>query len=83
MMGVGDHEEAIRHEPVGAAGGVPMAVAATGEEQVDQALARLGELGPLPVAEHVEIFEDVDHRLRDVLASMDQDGPPSAAPPRR
>lgn len=55
----------------------------TGDERVDSALARLGDLGAAAVAEHVEIFEDVHRRLQDVLASVDQESaaPPIPAPP--
>jgi hypothetical protein len=48
----------------------------TGDERVDAALARLGELTAAPVAEHVEVFEEVQRRLQDVLASIDQDAEP-------
>lgn len=54
----------------------------TGDERVDTALARFEELGRTTVAEHVEIFDDVRHRLQDVLTSIDQDGPRPPAPPR-
>lgn len=47
----------------------------TGDPRVDTALARLAELGGAPVAEHVEIFEDVHQRLQELLASADQDEP--------
>jgi hypothetical protein len=46
----------------------------TGDERVDEAMARLGELGGLPVAQHVEVFQDVHRGLQDVLAGIDQDG---------
>lgn len=64
--------------------GHPVADAAdpTGDERVDEALARLDELGRTAVAEHVEIFDDVRHRLQDVLTSIDQDGPRPPVPPR-
>src|SRR5262245_43814384 len=39
----------------------------TGDDRVDAVLARFGELGGAPVADHVEVFEDVQHRLQDVL----------------
>jgi hypothetical protein len=45
----------------------------TGDERVDAALARFAELGGAPVADHVEIFEDVQRRLQDVLVSIDQE----------
>jgi hypothetical protein len=52
----------------------------TGDERVDEAVARLGELGGAPVARHVEIFEDVHRRLQDVLDAIDQNGPAQAGP---
>ncbi|HEU5157140.1 MAG TPA: hypothetical protein VFU43_09090 [Streptosporangiaceae bacterium] len=45
----------------------------TGDERVDAALARFDELTAAPVAEHVDVFEDVHRRLQDVLAAMDHD----------
>ncbi|MEU8342479.1 hypothetical protein SAMN05443665_105810 [Actinomadura meyerae] len=54
----------------------------TGDPRVDAAVAPLGGLGALPVAEHVRVFEDVHRRLQDLLASADQDEPAPAAPPR-
>jgi hypothetical protein len=63
--------------------GLATAPRPTGDTRVDEALARLSELSHKPVAEHVEIFDDVRSRLHDVLASMiDQDGPRPPAPPR-
>ncbi|HEY8481169.1 MAG TPA: hypothetical protein VIL71_15190 [Spirillospora sp.] len=53
----------------------------TGDPRVDEALARLGELGALPVSEHVEIYEDVHRRLQDLLASADPADPADAARP--
>ncbi|MFI0408375.1 hypothetical protein [Actinomadura sp. 3N508] len=54
----------------------------TGDPRVDAAVARLGELGARPVAEHVEIYEDVHQRLQELLASADQDEPGPAQPPQ-
>jgi hypothetical protein len=45
----------------------------TGHERVDAALARLDELAAAPVADHVEVFEDVQRGLQDALASIDHD----------
>ena len=45
----------------------------TGDERVDAALARLGDLGGTPVAGHVEVFQDVQRRLQDVLAAIDHE----------
>lgn len=75
------------HGPTYAGAGGAYGLAAppppTGDTRVDEALARLSELARRPVAEHVEIFDDVRSRLHDVLASMiDQDGPRPPAPPR-
>ncbi|WP_245623150.1 hypothetical protein [Spirillospora albida] len=53
----------------------------TGDPRVDAALARLGELPGRPVPEHVEIYEDVHHRLQEILASAGDD--PAAGAPRR
>jgi hypothetical protein len=75
----------------------PRAPEPTGDERVDAALARFDELAAAPVADHVEVFEDVQRRLQDVLASVDHDerpaeraepaeqaapGAPFGAPPR-
>ena len=49
-------------------GPAPVALSAlpvTGEPRVDDALARLTDLGALPVEEHVGVFEDVQRRLHD------------------
>ncbi|MWA00262.1 hypothetical protein F8568_007725 [Actinomadura sp. LD22] len=62
----------------------------TGDPRVDEAVARLGELAGRPVAEHVEIFEDVHQRLQDLLAGAERasaQGPsvqagPAVPPPR-
>lgn len=53
----------------------------TGDTRVDAALARLGELPGRPVPEHVEIYEDVHHRLQEILASAGED--PAAGPALR
>src|SRR5262245_46098921 len=45
----------------------------TGETAVDDALARLGEVGDAPTAEHVEIYDDVHRKLTDTLADVDED----------
>jgi hypothetical protein len=58
----------------------PPPVEPTGDERVDEAVARLGELGGAPVSRHVEIFEDVHRRLQDVLAAIDEDAAAPAAP---
>ena len=69
---VDDHEVAAVREPA-ANVAVPPMPEPTGDERVDVALARLGELSGAPVADHVEVFEDVQRRLQDVLAAVDQD----------
>lgn len=53
----------------------------TGDPRVDAAVAPLGGLGGLPVAEHVRVFEDVHRRLQDLLVSAAQDEPAPAAAP--
>jgi hypothetical protein len=47
----------------------------TGDERVDAAMARLGELEATPLAEHPAIFQDVHRRLQDALTGID--GEPS------
>lgn len=44
---------------------------ATGENRVDEALAKLDELAGLPVTEHPAVFEQVHRRLREVLGELD------------
>jgi hypothetical protein len=51
----------------------------TGDERVDAAMTRFEALTAVPVADHVEIFEDVQRRLQDVLASVDNEETPEAA----
>jgi hypothetical protein len=48
---------------------------ATGDERVDAALARLGELEGAPTTAHPEIFQDVHRRLQDALAGIDGEQP--------
>ncbi len=43
----------------------------TGDERVDAALARLGDLDGTPPSAHPEIFQDVHRRLQDALAGID------------
>ena len=40
----------------------------TGDAAVDEALARMTELGSLPVGEHLEVLEAVHGALQDRLA---------------
>jgi hypothetical protein len=47
--------------------------ATTGESAVDDALARLRQIGESPTADHVEIYDDVHRRLTDALADVDED----------
>jgi hypothetical protein len=42
----------------------------TGEPRVDQALARLTDLGEVPDTGHVEAFEDVHKRLHGMLGEL-------------
>ncbi|HVY11356.1 MAG TPA: hypothetical protein VHB18_14535 [Mycobacteriales bacterium] len=57
----------------GAAGDLPDDGAgdATGVPSVDAAIERLGDLDATPVEGHVEIFDDVQRRLHDALAELD------------
>ncbi|MFI0901432.1 hypothetical protein [Streptomyces sp. NPDC020983] len=55
-----------RPEPLG------VAVAATGNADVDAALARLADADALPTQSHIEVYEDVHHGLRDALAALDE-----------
>lgn len=55
----------------------------TGDDRVDEALARLGELAGLPVGRHVEVFEDVHRGLQDVLTGIDQESPAGPPVPRQ
>ncbi len=65
-------------EPVVARAEPPPSPEPTGDERVDAALSRLDELLTAPVADHVEVFEDVHRRLQDVLASVDHEEQPPA-----
>lgn len=47
-------------------------VPTTGDARVDDALGRLGDLSGLPVAEHLPVYEDVQRRLHDALADLDE-----------
>ena len=47
----------------------------TGHGAVDGALARLGELGGVPVEAHVEVYEGVHTVLRDTLKGLDEPRP--------
>jgi hypothetical protein len=78
---LGDHHSDSRSEPRGEQS-LPFDITAaafarlpeppvTGDPRVDDALARLGELPELPVAEHLSVYEDVHRRLHDALADLD------------
>jgi hypothetical protein len=43
------------------------------DPRVDAALARLSDTEDRPVAEHVEVFEDVQRRLQEALAGLDDE----------
>lgn len=45
----------------------------TGDERVDAAVARFGELGGLPLTAHPEVFDDVHRRLQDALTGIDEE----------
>jgi hypothetical protein len=53
-------------EPLG------VAVAMTGNAEVDAAVERLGDADGLPTGGHIEVYEDVHQGLRDALASLDE-----------
>jgi hypothetical protein len=58
------------HGPV-----VPRARHATGDPRVDEAVARLDDLGRLPLAEHLAVFEYVHERLTEALGDLDVHAP--------
>ena len=43
------------------------------DPRVDAAMTRLADLDGKPVAEHVEIFEDVQRRLQEALTGLDDE----------
>ncbi len=43
-------------------------IEATGDASVDAAMQRLADVNEMPVAEHLEVFDDVHRRLQDVLS---------------
>jgi hypothetical protein len=55
-----------RPEPLG------VAVAATGNADVDAAISRLSDADEMPTQSHIEVYEDVHHGLRDALAALDE-----------
>ncbi|MFI0356427.1 hypothetical protein [Actinomadura sp. 9N407] len=61
---------------------VPPGPEPTGDPRIDAVLARLGELGGVPVSGHVPVFEGIHQRLQELLVSADQDEPAPAAPPQ-
>ena len=64
-------EVALQAVPAPTFAGVTMStLPITGEPRVDDALGRLTDLEGLPVHEHVEVFEDVRHRLHDTLSDL-------------
>lgn len=69
----------VTHErDLGATGepGIAESTGRAGDPQVAAALARLEELGTIPVAEHVAVFEDVHRRLTGVLSGLDEERAP-------
>jgi hypothetical protein len=48
-------------------------VESTGVAAADSALARLRDVATAPLEEHVEIFDDVQRRLHDGLAELDDE----------
>jgi hypothetical protein len=59
-------DETVRPEPLG------VTVAATGNADVDAALARLADADALPTQAHTEVYEDVHGGLRDALTALDE-----------
>jgi hypothetical protein len=55
--------------------------AGTGDDRVDEALARLGDLGALPVDEHPAVFEHVHRGLTAALGSLESGVEPGSALP--
>jgi hypothetical protein len=47
--------------------------ATTGNARVDAATARLAELDDLPTEQHADVFEDVQRRLHEALADLDDE----------
>ena len=54
---------------------VPRPRPSTGDARVDDAVARLGDLAGLPVAEHLAVFEYVHERLTEALGDLDVHAP--------
>jgi hypothetical protein len=53
----------------------------TGNAEVDDRLARLGDADHLATDGHVEVYEDVHRGLRDALTALDaRPGPPAPSP---
>jgi hypothetical protein len=66
----GARGQVVAHGPV-----VPRARPATGDARVDDAVARLDDLGRLPLAEHLAVFEYVHERLTEALGDLDVHAP--------
>ena len=58
-------------------------IVATGDDRVDQALRRLGELAGLPLPEHAAVFEHIHAELTGALGTLDYRKRPVSAPPHR
>ncbi|MEU6123928.1 hypothetical protein [Streptomyces sp. NPDC047123] len=53
----------------------------TGNADVDERLARLGDADHLATDGHIEVYEDVHRGLRDALTALDaRPGPPAPTP---
>ncbi|MEV0781249.1 hypothetical protein ACIBLA_14030 [Streptomyces sp. NPDC050433] len=68
------------HEPAAPA---PLGIerVPTGNPEVDENLARLGDADHLPADGHLDVYEDVHRGLRDALTALDaRPGPGQAAP---
>lgn len=68
------------HDPAAPA---PLGIARvpTGDPEVDEKLARLGDADHLPADGHLDVYEDVHRGLRDALTALDvRPGPGQVAP---
>ena len=55
----------------GSTPGTDADIVATGDDRVDQALRRLGELADLPLPEHAAVFEHIHAELTGALGTLD------------
>lgn len=45
----------------------------TGDERVDAIVADLGQVGELPVSDHVAVFDEAFSKLESALAAVDEE----------